>query len=186
VPRYAPSFAELTLPAGGGDLRLSAACALRDASGRPLTGLPNLRGRDPAPRSAECQGVGAARQSGFSGDGYDAYGLDVEDAAPLPGGRNCLGVEEYAPSLFVFNCDFDDKAACGTVLARCVAAAAASACTTETLTPALPSSPPPPLQVRAHGPGGRLRQCDCRQRREIPYKAAPAAAVQPPAHEPGL
>lgn len=61
-------------------------------------------------------------QTGFepyiSTGGFDPYGLDVEDVVVLPDNKTCIGVDEYAPSLFTFNCDFADKEACGTVTAR--------------------------------------------------------------------
>lgn len=52
--------------------------------------------------------------------GFIVRGLDTGDIKPIPGTKYCMGVEEYGPSVFVFNCDTKDKVNCGVVLKRWV------------------------------------------------------------------
>jgi|LakMenEpi03Aug12_release.lakeMendotaPanAssembly.Ray.scaffolds.fasta_scaffold5192414_1 hypothetical protein len=49
--------------------------------------------------------------------------LHVPDwsCCPTHTGTNlCIGAEEYAPSVFIFNCDFANPSACGTMVVRYV------------------------------------------------------------------
>lgn len=73
-----------------------------------VTGLPNTE-NDDVPFNADC----SARLD------LNPNGIDSEDLQPIPGTDLCLGVDEYSPSVFVFNCNFTG-ADCGLVLMRYV------------------------------------------------------------------
>ncbi|MEU3840163.1 esterase-like activity of phytase family protein [Streptomyces sp. NPDC028635] len=86
VPGFDPAIVKIRVQ--GGTVRVLKAVPVTTASGRPVTGLPNQRGRDEAPYSYDAK----------TPLSYDPNGLDTEGIVRAADGSFWL-VDEYGPSL---------------------------------------------------------------------------------------
>lgn len=115
VPKFSPAFFEMKLNTKTQQVELLGSCYLR-APGKnsgntlPLTGVSNIAGHDDVPLQAfpddlSCREQGARDLTADDLVPYDLNGIDWEDLQPIPGSKGlCVGVEEYATSIFIFRC----------------------------------------------------------------------------------
>eukprot|EP01026_Neomeris_dumetosa_P082885 TRINITY_DN9542_c0_g1_i3.p2 TRINITY_DN9542_c0_g1~~TRINITY_DN9542_c0_g1_i3.p2 ORF type:complete len:359 (+),score=75.54 TRINITY_DN9542_c0_g1_i3:739-1815(+) len=107
VPKFSPYISKVTFDVETMDVVVEKTCYFKGTEGTPVSGISSTSA-DSMPFSKDCK----------SELEYDPSGLDSEDVFPIAGTGLCLAVDEYSPSIFVVNCDFDDDEACGTIVMR--------------------------------------------------------------------